>query len=231
MAQNSRVAVLDNDELTLYTMRSYITKTMPDITIPWVSTTAAEAIELCTRRSSSPNLCIVDMSLSDMEGADVIRTIRRSNGFIKLLAITSFPLERYADAAARSGAQGIVLKKDIGTINDAIRTVLSNRVWAPDLSGMGDTRFHTAEESHERLLGHYSDSHGRLTDRERDIIEGYSRGNTSKQMAEKLHLTENTIKTYTTRIFRKLGATNRANAIAIWLGEKAYDNDGLGHDG
>ena len=231
MVQNSSVALLDNDELTLYTMRSYIAKTMSNITIPWVSTTAAEAITLCTERSSSPDLCIVDMSLSDMEGTDVIRTIRQENKFIKLLAITSFPLERYADAAARAGAQGIVLKKDIGTINDAIRTVLSNRVWALRQSSISGIRFHTAEESHERLLGHYSDSHGRLTDREQDIIEGYSRGNTSKQMAAKLHLTENTIKTYTTRIFKKLGATNRANAIAIWLGEKAYDNDGLDRNG
>lgn len=225
------LALLDNDELTLGALKRYLCSRSPRIHVLWATTKGQTAINRCLDQATRPDVLLADMSLSDMEGVDVVRRIRRATPFVPILAITSFPLNRYASAAACAGAQGIVAKRDLRTIIEAIEQVSSNQIWAKSLSEHELTHeFMTSIRAHALAISEQDMQHSQLestgivlkappnlSERERQTLNMYAQGHTTGQVAESLGVSVNTIKTYTTRIFTKLGVSNRGQAIAVWM--------------
>lgn len=148
-----RLAVIDNDPLSLAALTSVLRQGLPGIQIVWTASSARQALELlgydagsvavgpipngsASFRSSSggkrpsstvgverPEILLTDMSMPDMDGIALTRRIREHDGRIRILAMTSFPLDEYAEDVAQAGAQGIVPKGRPGEILAAIRTL------------------------------------------------------------------------------------------------------------
>lgn len=212
-----RLGIVDNDELTIGALTAYLHAHEPAIRIVWTVITGHKAIDLCLENRSRPDVLLADMSLSDMEGVEVVRRIRSRTPLIPILAITSFPMEMYAGSVAAAGAQGIIAKRDLKSVAQAIYAVHDGRVW--DTTGLG-CAFHTCGQAHALLddaAGEQSRDAASLTVREAQILEMYAHGRTSAYVAEELGISVNTVKTLTTRMLRKLGAASRGQAIAIWL--------------
>ena len=107
-----KLGIVDNDELTIGALTAYLRRHEPVIRIAWTVTAGRKAIELCLNEKKRPDVLLADMSLSDMEGVEVVRRIRLRTPLMPILAITSFPMEVYAPSVSNAGAQGIIAKRD-----------------------------------------------------------------------------------------------------------------------
>ena len=226
------LAIVDNDELTLRALMGYLRSCASQISVTWAVMKGATAVRRCLDSKSRPDVLMVDMSLSDMNGVDVVHRIRRVTPYVPMLAITSFPLEQYARRVARAGAQGIIAKRNLAKIVAAVECVAGNGIWAQSLpNGIESGDFMTALHSHA-LLERADESDDsevdnkglpafgglpRLSAREQQILDMYAHGRTSVQVAELLGLSVNTVKTHTARVFAKLGVSNRGQAVAVWM--------------
>ena len=212
-----RLGIVDNDELTIGALSAYLHTHEPSIRIAWTAITGRKAVELCLEGRSRPDVLLADMSLSDMEGTEVVRRIRSQTPLMPILTITSFPMEMYARSVSHAGAQGIIAKRDLKSVVRAIHAVHEGKIW--DETDLGYA-FHTCSQAYA-LLNDASDDQARdavsLTARETQIVQLYAQGRTSAYVAEELGISMNTVKTLTTRMLRKLGAASRGQAIAIWL--------------
>ena len=211
-----QLGVVDNDRFTLIALCTILKRTLEpqNIKIMWTASSGLEALSLCAKDVSTPDIMLVDISMEDISGIRVCRSIRHDNPEIKLLTMTSFTLESYARQAAFAGTQGIVAKNDPKEVCNAIQSVLSGNCWNPLLDS---TPFETAKQSYDRL---HNQSNTDLSVRETQIVDLCARGYTYKEIARQLNISEATIRTYIERAREKFHASNRVELIAMWLDER-----------
>lgn len=148
------IGIVDNDVLTLGALSSYLTQRFGDEKILWRCTLGKKAAELCSNSQTRPQILLMDMSLSDADGVQICQEIRRTVDDMPILAITSFPLRRYAAAVAQAGVQGIVAKRNLRTIAAALECVVSGHVYLPDelAETMPDLHFELPVQAHRRIV-------------------------------------------------------------------------------
>lgn len=209
------VAIVDNDPITLQVLQSLLAEHF-GFEIAWSAQTGYEAITRC-EEEPAPNVILVDMSLSDMQGTDVCRVIRSYNDVTALLAITSYPLTQFAAKAADCGAQGIVDKTNIHRIATAIRILAIGQV-LPLPPGCTGATFESAEICHDRIKKRHQNSEEiALSLREAQILELALRGYEQTEISDQLNITATTVRTHTRRAREKLHCRTLAQAIAAWL--------------
>lgn len=211
-----QLGVVDNDKFALMALCSILKRELKpyNIHIAWAAKSGLEALALCTKSISTPDIMLIDISMEDISGIRVCRSIRHDNHEIQLLAMTSFTLESYARQAAEAGAQGIVAKNEPKEICNAIQSILSGNCWNP----LSDTiPFETAKQSYNRIR---NQANTELSVRETQIVDLCARGYTYKEIATQLNISEATIRTYLERAREKLHASNRVELIAMWLDER-----------
>ncbi len=135
----------------------------------------------------------MDMSLSDADGVQICQEIRRTVDDMPILAITSFPLRRYAAAVAQAGVQGIVAKLKFAHYCRCSKCVVSGHVYLPDelAETMPDLHFELPVQAHRRIVAETLGGQAVkpvLSDRETAIIARYARGQTTLQVGECLGL-------------------------------------------
>lgn len=229
------IGICDNDELTLGVLARYLQRRLNRFHIIWAVTQGRLAINKCLHADSKPDILLTDMSLTDIPGTDVIHQIRLRQDHTRILALTSFTLDTYTHDAALAGAQGIVAKRSLPLIAQAIITIKEGKVWAGSqaldpqsktTSTRAENTSHTtavnlflsAPASRSRLINNQQKSCSPLlSSQEQAVLSLFTQGLTTQEAANKLDLGEGTVKTYTARIFKKLGAHNRNQAITIWL--------------
>lgn len=211
-----QLGVVDNDKFALIALCSILKRELKphNIRIAWAANSGLEALALCTKSISTPNIMLIDISMEDISGIRACRSIRHDNPEIQLLAMTSFTLESYARQAAEAGAQGIVAKNEPKEICNAIQSILSGNCWNP----LSDTiPFQTAKQSYNRIR---NQANTELSVRETQIVDLCARGYTYKEIATQLNISEATIRTYLERAREKLHASIRVELIAMWLDER-----------
>ena len=142
------------------------------------------------------DVVLLDLELPGMSGVDAIPHIQSP-----VLVLTAYANDEQLDAVLRAGALGYLLKgAALEEIERAIRTVARNERYL-------DPRV----ASRVAALAHAP----RLSPRERDVLRLLVAGNSNKEIAAALRVTERTVKFHVTSIFNKLGAENRAQAVTI----------------
>jgi DNA-binding NarL/FixJ family response regulator len=173
--------------------------------------TGLEAIEAL--RTLRPSVALIDLSLPDIDGVEVIRQITRNKPKIKLIALSSTYSELSLHGAMRSGASGYVLKTSSpALIIRAIRTVVENRYFLdPSLSDIAV----------QAILGQTAPSNTdfqkMLTTREREILQMMVRGFSCYQTAEMLCISRRTVEVHRYNIRQKLGLRNQVELISYAL--------------
>ena len=195
------LGVVDNDRFTLCALKAYLDQTLDGITLAWMTEHANTAIARCMT-GERPDVLLVDMSMGDIDGVSVIRTIRERDRRTSLVA---------ADAAT-AGAQAIVSKNDLQGLQDTIRLAATGGTGS--FEGL---RFPTAAQAFARILREPKTGIARLSGREIEIIELCRQGNTSTLIAERTGLTVASVNTYLQRACEKLGARNRVQLVSMWL--------------
>jgi DNA-binding NarL/FixJ family response regulator len=178
---------------------------------------------LALLESARPDVAIVDISLKNSNGIELIRRIKDCHAAVRTLVWSMYPENLYAERALRAGAQGY-LNKGQAThhVLDAIRAILQGRVY---VSG------ELADQLLWHVVGRKPEERSavdRLSDRELEAYEHMGEGMTTEAIAKKMHVSPKTVETYRSRIKEKLGINNLTELIqraAQWVVESKFRGD------
>ena len=153
-----------------------------------------------------PDVAVLDVRLPDGSGVEVCRDIRSRHPEVKCLMLTSFSDDEALFQAIMAGAAGYLLKQLQGSdIVDAVQRVAEGQsLLDPAVTTRVLERLRQGPEEDEALA--------RLTDQERRILELIAEGLTNRQIAERIHLAEKTVKNYVSNVLSKLGMERRTQA-------------------
>lgn len=176
----------------------------PDLELCGEAATCAEAIPLL--KELTPDLAVIDLSLEDGHGLDLIKHIRTHQPRVKTLAHSMYDDKLYAERALQAGALGYVNKRESAQrLLDAIRQALRGEVYLS--TEMTGRLLH-------RAVGGGSDmavsSVETLSDRELEVFELIGQGHATSEIANRLGLSVHTIETHREKIKRKLNLKNSA---------------------
>jgi DNA-binding NarL/FixJ family response regulator len=158
-----------------------------------------EAIELF--RKHTPDVTLMDLRLPGMSGIDAMIAIRTEFPGARIIILTTFEGDVEIQRALEAGARAYMLKTmPPEDMIQTIRQVHSGKKRIPP-------------EIAAQLAEHYSDD--ALTTREIDVLRQIAGGNRNRDIAEKLFISEHTVKIHIKHIMEKLGATDRTEAVAI----------------
>ncbi|EAQ80271.1 response regulator [Blastopirellula marina] len=166
-----------------------------------------QALELLEKQT--PDIALIDICLDDGNGLELIRNIKSRYPHIQMMVVSGYDDDLYAERALRSGASGYVNKREpIGVLLEGLRSVSDGKIYVSAKVTERMLRI-TAQGGAQNL----SSTLGALTDRELEIFELIGLGMASREIAERLHLSGNTIDTYRERIKKKLGFHSGAELL------------------
>ncbi|MEU6341359.1 response regulator transcription factor [Streptomyces sp. NPDC046977] len=209
MPEKSTIAVflLDDHEVVRRGVHELLSAE-PGIEVVGEAGTAAEA--LARLPAVRPDVALLDVRLPDGSGVEVCREVRSRQPETKCLMLTSYADDEALFDAIMAGAAGYVLK-DIraSDLVGAVRDVAAGRSLldpAATARVMERLRGGGAERAEDRLAD--------LTDQEKRILDLIGEGLTNRQIGERLHLAEKTVKNYVSSLLAKLGMQRRTQAAA-----------------
>jgi len=195
MAGRPRLLLVDDHHLILESLRLALQE---EHEVAGMVATGAEAVKAC--RQLRPDLVLLDLSLPDRSGLEVISDLRQVMPEVRILIVTMHVDRILADASLQAGAQGFIPKDaDLAELRHAIAEVLSgNRYLSPLVPEPSPRQFPP-----ELRLGM-----SKLTPRQRDIVRKLGEGKSSARIGRELHLTPPTITFHRGRIRKTLGLKN-----------------------
>lgn len=200
MSEAGRIRILSVDDHPL--VREGIAAMIndqPDMQMVAQSSSGKEGIQ--SFREHKPDIVLMDMRLPDMSGIDAMITIRSEFKDARVIILTSSEGDAEMRRALDGGARGYMLKSmPPKELLEAIRKVHEGKKAIPP-------------EIAERLANHYGDE--TLSEREIEILQQVAEGNRNKDIADKLFISEGTVKVHLKHIMGKLGANDRTQAITI----------------
>jgi len=207
----ARVLIVDDHPIVRLGIRQMITAE-PGLTICGEADSAAAALQMAT--TTKPDLALVDLSLEDGSGWELIRSLREAAPDVRLLVLSMHDEALFAERALRAGARGYIMKQEaIAGLVRAINEVLAGRVYVSSRMSQ-----HLLER-----LGPDVPAHGdrlvNLTDRELEVFELIGRGLGTAAIADRLKVSVKTIETYRSNIKLKLDLKDAADLIrfaAAW---------------
>ena len=178
-----------------------LVNSQPDMILNAQAATGAEAIQLF--KEHVPDVTLLDLRLPDMSGIDVLIAIRSQFPEARIIMLTTFEGDVEIQRALQAGARGYLLKNmPPNELLEVIRQVHAGKKRIPP-------------EIASQLLEHMSDEV--LTEREIEVLKEVADGNRNREIAERLFISEETVKVHIKHIMEKLGAADRTQAVAIGL--------------
>jgi two-component system, NarL family, response regulator DevR len=199
-----RVFLLDDHEIVRHGVRELL-DAQPDLEVVGEAGTAEEAYGRIP--ATSPDVAVLDLRLPDGDGIEVCRDIRSKHPEIECIILTSFADDDAVYAAILAGAAGYLLKQVKGTdIVEGIRRVgRGESLLDPMVTRRVLDRIRRRDDQDELA---------ELTNQERRILELIGEGLTNRQIGERMHLAEKTVKNYVSNLLAKLGMSRRTEAAA-----------------
>lgn len=196
-----RVLLID-DHRQLHDIVAALLKNVPDITLVGQGANGNDALTLC--RELVPDVVLMDVIMPGMNGIEATRLIHEQFPLIKVLVLSSYQDHESVYSMLRNGAVGYLIKDSLS--QDLIHTIRTTHqgqaVFSPEVAA--------------RLINPPSAAlvqRFRLTDRELEVLVLMAEGLTVNQMAQKLTISQSTVKFHTTNILDKLGVQTRSEAL------------------
>jgi len=160
-------------------------------------------------KESEPDMVIVDISLKETSGMELIKDIKAQYPNLPVLALSMHDESLYAERALRAGAKGYIMKVEATeNVVTAIRKVLSGQIYVSDRMAAKMVRKLVGGRSQVGVSVIES-----LSDRELEVFQLVGRGFGTRQIAERLHLSVKTIETYRAHIKEKLNLADSSELL------------------
>lgn len=199
-----RIMIVDDHEVVRFGLRGLLEQ-KPGWQVVAEAGTVSEAVRQAN--AQRPDIIVMDIRLKEGSGIDACREIKKMHPEINIIMLTSFAEDDFVFNAISAGAAGYVLKQ-VGNddLIQAIETVShGGALLDPSVTNQVLAKIREATRS---------EAFADLTDQELHVLSLVAQGNTNKEIAEALHLSEGTIRNYVSNVLGKLGLTNRAEATA-----------------
>ncbi|MCX7885217.1 MAG: response regulator transcription factor [Caloramator sp.] len=201
-----RLLIVDDDALIRDSLK-IMCDLEDDIEVVGTASNGQEAFEMC--RKYHPDIVLMDIRMPVLDGVLGTKLIKENFKDIKVIILTTFKDDEYIKEAVKNGAEGYVLKnQSFDSLAESLRTVYKgNAVFDKNV----------AKTIYEMLKDEKKKSHKDfgLSDRDYEIIKLISEGLSNKEIAEKLYLSEGTVRNYITNLLSKLNLRDRTQ-IAIF---------------
>jgi DNA-binding NarL/FixJ family response regulator len=207
-----RLVIVDDDVLVRSGLR-LIFESEPDLSVVGEAGTGLAALEVVEQ--TQPDVVLMDVRMPDMDGIEATDLIlAKQPERTRILVLTTFEDDDYLYRTLRAGASGFLLKRaHPDELVHAVRTISAgSSLVLPDL-----TRRLIAEHQPRRPRGQAA--FPQLTEREGDVLHLVAAGLSNAEIAEKLFLSRETVKTHLSSLLLKLGARDRTQAVIA-----AYDS-------
>jgi len=204
-----RVLLVDDQALVRSGFR-LILETREDLDVVGEAEDGREAIELA--RKLRPDVILMDVRMPNVDGVEATRRLAALGSPARVLILTTFDLDEYVYEAIRAGASGFLLK-DVqpAQLVDAVRVVAAGEaLLAPTVTRRLLDRFAGQLPSSEP-----PPELARLTERELEILTLMAEGLSNAELAERLFLSETTVKTHVSSVLRKLELRDRVQAVVL----------------
>jgi DNA-binding NarL/FixJ family response regulator len=185
------------------------------LTVAGEASTGAEIVRLV--RESKPDVALLDIRMPEMDGLEAARAIKEAVPDTRVVILTAYDDRHFVVEAVRAGARGYVLKsRDAETLVQTVRLVAEgNMVIDPQLvTALADELAAASKRDRQAET---------LSEREVEILQLVAFGQTNRDVAAKLFISPDTVKTHLEHIYQKLGATDRTAAVAEALRRRLID--------
>jgi DNA-binding NarL/FixJ family response regulator len=206
-----RVLLVDDQALVRSGFR-LILETREDLEVVGEAEDGREAVEL--GRNLRPDVILMDVRMPNVDGVEATRRLSALGSTARVLILTTFDLDEYVYEAIRAGASGFLLK-DVqpAQLVDAIRVVAAGEaLLAPTVTRRLLDRFAAtlppAEQRPPPALA-------TLTERELEVLKLLAGGLSNAELAERLFLSETTVKSHISSVLKKLGLRDRVQAVVL----------------
>ncbi len=192
-----RILLADDHKITRQGLRSLLDEN-DDMEVLAEAENGRDAIELA--RKLNPDVIIMDVSMPDLNGVEATRQIIQDNHDVRVIALSMHSDTLFVSEMLKSGASGYLLKDcAFQELEQAIRTVTDGKAYlSPSISGV------VVEDYLHRLSKADMSTSEVLTDREREVLQLIAEGQSTKQVALKLHISAKTVETHRRQIMNKL---------------------------
>jgi len=196
-----KIAIVDDHQLFREGIASLLSKNEE---LEVVGEADSQAAFYALMEHEAPHVVLIDISMPDISGLDLIKIARDKYPTIKFIVLTMHAEGQYVVKAVRNGAFGYLIKNaDEQELIAAIRQVALGRK-------------HFNNEISSLMIGNMAiegETHKRLSDRELEVLELVSEGKTTKEIADQLFVSSRTVETHRVNMMKKLNVQNTAELI------------------
>jgi DNA-binding NarL/FixJ family response regulator len=201
--------VICDDQAIVRDGLEMLLKLEPDIDILGVADDGAAAVELVAKKM--PDLVLMDLKMPIMNGVEAIRQIKAKHPEIKILVLTTYDDDEWVFDAIQAGASGYLLKDTPrDEVVKAIRGTVTGKTFVdPSVAGKVLRQASSHQTQPATLIT------SKLTDREIEVLRLIARGLSNTDIADRLFLSEGTVRNHVSAILSKLGVSDRTQAAVI----------------
>lgn len=202
-----RILVADDHPVVRHGIKQMVTDT-PDMRVVAEAATGKEVLDAI--EGLACDVILLDLSLPDYNGLDVLKEIKLLKPGIAVLILSMYAENQFAVRALRAGASGYLTKESAPSeLVGAVRKVVQGgRYVSPSLA---------ETLANDLTQGTYHAPHEKLSDREYQVLRMLASGKTTGEIAQELSLSVKTVSTYRSRVLDKLGMSTRAELTSYAL--------------
>lgn len=201
-----RVLVVDDDNLVAISLKT-ILEADSAIEVTGIGQSGADAI--CLYHEQQPDILLMDIRMEGMTGLEAAEEILKDYKEARILFLTTFSDDEYIVKALNIGAKGYLLKQDFEGIVPALKAVYGGQsVFGGDIVGKIPVLMQGRGEVDYRRYD--------INEKEQAIIELVAEGLSNREIAQKLYLSEGTVRNYISMILEKLGLRDRTQLAVFY---------------
>jgi DNA-binding NarL/FixJ family response regulator len=204
-AAKTRVLIADDHALFRYGMRAMLNSD-PHLEVVGEAATGEEAVALAAELK--PDIVLMDIQMPGLNGIEATRRIVRADPDVGVVVVTMFEEDDSVFAAMRAGARGYVLKG--GDADEVVKVV----------GAVAQGEAHFGPDVARRLMGFFSapkhaptEAFPMLTAREGEVLDLIARGLNNTEIADRLYVSQKTVRNHVSNVFLKLQVADRSQAI------------------